>query len=240
MTDLLQHDLSLLSPPRISQALFVRILTRNLSPAAPEAHLLYVIPPSHGLDPAIALAFFHHESGYGLHGIALATRNWGNLRRGQGRSIGMLHNFATYRNWVDSLYDWCLLIKNVYIAQRKLTMVRQVLPIYAPSSDGNAPGRYADSVMADVARWRSEDGMVVESGTHYKVKANVTAPVIVRSAARQNAAVIKRLKAGDDWWGVEVPGVAATVKGFGTSSTWVKDAEGRYVWRNLLEEVNAE
>jgi hypothetical protein len=239
MTDLLQHDLTFRAAPRISQALFVRVLGRNMSPAAVEAAVCYHIPPVYGLDPALALAFFHHESSYGTQGVALATRNWGNLRRGQGRSTGMLRGFATYRTWADSLHDWCTLIANVYVGSRRLVTVRPALQVYAPTSDGNAPKRYADAVMADVARWMAEDTLP-EVGTHYRVRADVTTTVRIRSAARTNASVLGELRAGDDWWGEAFTAkVVTTVKGFGSSKVWVRSADMRFVWANLLQEVKS-
>jgi hypothetical protein len=230
-------DLTLLSPPRISLALFARVLSSNGSPAAPLASQLYHIPPQFGLDPALALAYFHHESSYGTQGAAVATRNWGNLRRGQGRATGMLHGFASYRSWNDSLYDWCLLLKTLYIGAHRLTTVRTMLHLYAPSSDGNTPIRYADAVIADVARWQAEDSGGL--GTHYKVKALVTSSVVIRAAPRKNGAVLGTLHAGDSFFGEPIDdGQLVTVEGFGSTSVWIVDAAGRCVWSGLLEKVS--
>jgi len=76
-----------------------------------------------------------------------------------------------------------------------------------------------------------------QSLTHYRVKMKATAGARVRSAPRQNAAVLDKLDPGDDWYGKELPGSETTVPGFGTSAKWVRSADMRWVWRNLLEEV---
>jgi hypothetical protein len=215
------------------------VLQRAASPAAAEHAALYATPRAFNIDPAIALAFFHHESTYGTAGIAKATHNWGNLRHGQGRAQGAYHGFATYATWVDSLQDWCSLISASYIRARRLISVRAVLPIYAPSSDGNSPTRYADRVIADVARWQTEDRAAApRSGeTHYRVRSNVTSGATIRAAPRKNAAVLGRLHAGDTFWGFAIPGQLVTVAGFGSSATWVRDSTMRCVSAVLLEEV---
>lgn len=236
MTNLPPHDLTFLAPPRISSALFARILADAHSPAMREAAVCYATALTFGLDPAIALGFFHHESTYGTAGAAVATKNWGNLRRSQGRAIGMLNGFATYRSWADSLHDWCTLIANTYVIGRGLTTVRAALHVYAPSSDGNAPTRYADSVMADVARWQIMDTI----GTHdkqYVVKQAVTGGATIRAAPRTNAAILGRLHAGDSWSGEELPGQLVSIAGFGSSATWIRSVDLRCVWSGLLQEV---
>jgi hypothetical protein len=236
MSDLLPTDLAFIALPRISVGLFARILTRANSPVAPHASALATIPDGYNLDRALALAFFHHESTYGTHGIAKKSLNWGNLRSGT-RAYKTESGFGFYHTWQDSLQDWCQLIKVRYIG-RGLFTVRQVLKVYAPSSDGNNPVRYADQVCADVARWIQEDRLpTIPQIAHYRVRPNVTSEVRIRSAPRQNASILDVLHAGDSWQGVALAGALTTVAGFGTSSIWIKDADGRCVWAGLLEEV---
>lgn len=245
MTSIRTTDIAFTSLPRISAGLFARVLSRNHSPAAHYAAQLATIPEAYNLDRAVALAFFRHESTYGTQGIAVRSLNWGNLRNGV-RAYKIENNFAFYHSWADSLHDWCQLIKVRYIGRGLLT-VRHALPIYAPSSDGNAPQRYADQVCADVARWMVEDTLPAPSpishlptpAARYRVKPACTAPVVIRSAPRVNASVIGRLHAGDRWDGVLVSGGNAVVKGFGQGSTWVRDSQCRFVSALLLEEVES-
>lgn len=74
--------------------------------------------------------------------------------------------------------------------------------------------------------------------TRYRVRDDVTAGATIRSAARTNAAVLGRLHAGDSWSGETTIGQKVFVTGFGSSNQWVRSADMRFVWRNLLEEVN--
>lgn len=90
---------------------------------------------------------------------------------------------------------------------------------------------FADSLYMDVG---SPPQQVL---THYRVKMAATAGARVRSAPRTNASVLCKLDPGDDWYGKELDGGQATVPGFGTSARWVRSADMRWVWRNLLEEV---
>lgn len=146
------HDYTLISTKRITRSLFVGILERAKSPAAPVAADCYDICLSYGLDPAIALAFFQHESTYGKAGRAVTTLNWGNLRKGK-RAYKHADGFAHYRDWRESLRDWCdLMLGPIYIGAGRTT-VRSVIPIYAPSSDNNTPERYIQAVINAVYAW---------------------------------------------------------------------------------------
>ena len=145
------------APHSIRAETFRRVLRTARSPAFFEVEALLATLDYWGADRAIALAFFAKESSYGLRGVAVRTRNWGNLRRGK-RMIGQTpHPFAVYANWTDSLNDWCELLKEHYCKRRGLCRLRQVLPRYAPSSDGNNPERYADFVVAIIRRWQREE-----------------------------------------------------------------------------------
>ncbi|RRR69174.1 MAG: hypothetical protein EI684_16395 [Candidatus Viridilinea halotolerans] len=147
--------LTFAAPPRISQANFSRILTTANSPAAPYGDDLYAIIVSYGLDPAVALAFFQHESQYCNTGACAnnALLNWGMLRRHirPERNAGSSGGFARYANWEDSVRDWCELMLG-YI-RRGLDTVEKAIPVYAPTSDGNVPTAYIGAVRRQVAAW---------------------------------------------------------------------------------------
>lgn len=152
--------------PRISLAQFSRILTQFKSPVAPNAAQCYQIIVDNGLDPAVALAFFAKESTFGTRGASVETRNWGNVRtpfkaeRETGRHP---RNFVIFRSWEDGLLDWCERIVHRYIGQRKLTTPETILPVYAPSSDGNNVQRYVDQVNTWIAKWIKEDPQPIAS-----------------------------------------------------------------------------
>lgn len=155
-------DYTLQSPPRISPAQFAEVLRLAGSPALAEnvGDALWHIVVSYGLDPAIALAFFQHESSYGKAGLARVTQNWGNVRRspsGRGvvRTIPGRGPFAHYQSWADSLRDWCEIILGPVYIGNGLTTVSKITPVYAPSSDGNRPASYARAVNTAVATWEA-------------------------------------------------------------------------------------
>jgi hypothetical protein len=143
------------APPRISQANFSRILAAAGSPAAPHADELYTIIKGYGLDPAVALAFFQHESQYCTTGYCARSslQNWGMLRRHikPQRNAGISEGFARYATWADGTRDWCELMLG-YI-NRGMETVEKALPIYAPTSDGNVPTSYIGAIRRQVSVW---------------------------------------------------------------------------------------
>src|SRR5579885_485567 len=66
--------------PSISAAFINRVLAAYRSPAANTGQALYSLGVRYDIDPAYALAFFMHESGFGRYGMATVTRSLGNLR----------------------------------------------------------------------------------------------------------------------------------------------------------------
>lgn len=157
--------LTFAAPPRISQEHFSRILITGNSPAAPYGDELYAIIVSYGLDPAVALAFFQHESQYCTTGACVnnALLNWGMLRRHirPERNAGSSGGFARYANWEDSVRDWCELMLG-YI-RRGMDTVEKAIPVYAPTSDGNVPSAYINAVRRQVAAWSG--GNIPSGGT---------------------------------------------------------------------------
>lgn len=149
------------SQPRISQAQFVRVLERFHSPCAPIAAECYTIVRNHGIDPAVALGFFAHESTFGTKGVAVETLSWGNVRKAfrPERAVGTHpRNFAIFRSWQDSLNDWCERINKRYIDERGLDTIEKAIPVYAPADDNNNVQRYIQHVNELITAWREEDG----------------------------------------------------------------------------------
>lgn len=150
-----QGGLTFKAAPRISQGAFSQILAAAGSPAAPHADELYGIIVAYGLDPAVALAFFQHESQYCTTGACARgdLRNWGMQRRAirAERSPGVVQGFARYHTWQDGMRDWCELILG-YIS-RGMDTVEKAVPVYAPQSDGNVPTAYIAAIRRQVAAW---------------------------------------------------------------------------------------
>lgn len=153
------------SEPRISRVEFTRVLASVSSPATPWSCELYSALLDEHVDPAVALAFFYHESQCGNLGIChdYDTKNWGNVRAPADASLGEVvaipgrGNFAKYPTWVNGLRDWCLRMKGPTYAGCGLTTVEAVLPKYAPAGDGNSPAEYINAVRGLVAQWQQED-----------------------------------------------------------------------------------
>ncbi|HMA34404.1 MAG TPA: hypothetical protein VKY74_07955 [Chloroflexia bacterium] len=162
------------STPTISPAVFTGVLQAYNSPALLQVAALdlYRAPLGVGINPAVALAFFEHESQCGTGTAqdspvaAAGANNWGNLRTSRGRAIGTVTvarygSFAKYRNYLDSLLDWCDLIN----ANFGNMTIRQALQIYAPRSDGNDPDGYATRVQLRIAKWDNDSGAFDIPGT---------------------------------------------------------------------------
>ena len=160
--DVQAGQLTFVAKPRISADMFAYVLQRGIgagpSPAAPYAYELYNIITSYGLDPAVALAFFAHESQLCKTGVCISndTKGWGAQRAAyrSSRAIGYAPGpFVRYRTWQDGLRDWCELILYGYVG-RGLDTVEKAIPVYAPTSDGNVPTSYIATVRRLVANWQ--------------------------------------------------------------------------------------
>ena len=151
-------DYKIASPTTISYRYFELALQNRKSPAQPLAAECFRVCEAWGVNPAVALAFFVHESNCGTRGAAVKTKNWGNLRSGPGAiriaDTGVSGGFGVYASWVVSLNDFCRLLRGQVYEGMELKTVRQVLPRYAPSGDNNNPTAYADFVNSQVSLWQ--------------------------------------------------------------------------------------
>lgn len=206
-TNLGLEGLTVVAEPRISEAKFALVLCQHQSPAANDAHHLYQICVSEGIDPAVALAFFYHESQFGTVGICKEhdTKNWGNVRTPEDPNLGQVvaipgrGNFAKYPSWTNGLLDWCKRMKGPKYAGSGLHTVEAIIPKYAPSSDGNAPTKYIQAVRSLVERWQSEEGAVVippqqPSGWYVTVTADA---LNIRQGAHTKYPVVGQLRKGE-------------------------------------------
>jgi hypothetical protein len=139
--------------PTISAAMIEHILVDNGSPAIGLGQTMYNLGVQYHIDPAYALAFFHHESNYGRKGVAVETHALGNIRCTAGYACDRLGAYRAYPNWTAGFEDWFKLIHDVYLP-RGYTTIRTIVPVYAPSSENDVPA-YIDAVQRDVTVWRS-------------------------------------------------------------------------------------
>ncbi len=143
--------------PTISLATFAHFLQLKNSPAYPEAATMYQNCLKLSCDPAVALAFFNHESSMGTMGAALGHKSFGNIRCTAGWSCdynGGGGGFKIYTTWTEGLIDWANLLE-VYASKFKLNTLEQIIPVYAPAEDNNSPVTYINTVKSLVDQYRA-------------------------------------------------------------------------------------
>ena len=142
--------------PTISAAFINQVLAVYHSPAAGKGQALYDLGVKYGIDPVYALAFFWHESGFGTAGEARVTFSPGNERCIEDRPCidQDRGGYAQMQSWADGFDHWYRLILNLYVRQWGRVTVAQIIPKYAPTSDGNDEAAYIAAVEQAVDVWR--------------------------------------------------------------------------------------
>ncbi len=136
--------------PTIRRELVNTILCTAHSPMCGQGGSFYDLAVQNGVNPAFALAIFQHESSYGTQGVARSTRSVGNIVcAGYPRCLG---RFRAYRSWLEGAQDFDRLMRLEYFP-RHLVTVDQIIPVYAPSSDGNDVAAYVLAVKAAMEQW---------------------------------------------------------------------------------------
>ncbi|HEX6477951.1 MAG TPA: hypothetical protein VF043_03835 [Ktedonobacteraceae bacterium] len=148
---------SVLGKPTISAAFINKVLGAYKSPAAGQGQAMYDLGVKYGIDPVYALAFFMHESLFGTTGEARATLSLGNLRCIPTRPCIDQNRggYAQMYSWQDGFEQWYKLIRNLYVAQWARVTVDQIIPKYAPNSDGNNEAEYIATLKYEVNTWRA-------------------------------------------------------------------------------------
>lgn len=131
--------------PDISANVINTVLLQAHSPAQGLGQVLYDEGKQYHIKPSFALAVFHMESDYGTKGVAPTLHSLGNIRNGP-------DGYRSYATWSDSVTDFYQLISTVYLP-KGLTTVAQIIPVYAPATDGNNPTAYVQGVQSDMASW---------------------------------------------------------------------------------------
>ncbi len=179
-----------LGPVSISREVFQEFLSELNSPALPEAATMYQTCLEEGCDPALALAFFEHESSAGKQGVAAYTKSLGNIRCTSGYDCFSTEgngSFRRYKTWSDGLRDWAKLMQ-YYKDEWKRVSLEDIVPKYAPQADNNNEAAYIAMVKQRVDNLRKresslaaakngelpignpvyEDDMVITQGFHAK------------------------------------------------------------------------
>lgn len=95
-----------------------------------------------GVDPAILMAFFWHESHYGTQGIANQTDSVGNLRPLANQPE--LNGYRYYRSWAEGVDDAYRLLRSY--AVNGAPTVATAIPVWAPPTDNNDDSSYIADV----------------------------------------------------------------------------------------------
>jgi hypothetical protein len=147
--------------PSISLAAFRRALLRNGEPLnIVETERVYTLCSWLDLDPAFLLALWLREGGRPLGSSPLQQQTRGPINikaapgewrptAGQGGA-----KWLAFESWQLGAMAAIIHLKNVYGWSGQHT-VRQIVPILAPTSDGNDVERYIASVLEDMAYMRS-------------------------------------------------------------------------------------
>ncbi len=148
---------SVLGKPTISASFINQVLASYHSPAAGKGQTLYDLGVKYGIDPVFALAFFMHESLFGTTGEARATLSLGNSRCIPTRPCIDQNRggYAQMYSWEDGFDQFYKLIRNLYVAQWGLVTIDQIIPTYAPNSDGNNEQEYIATLKYEIDSWRA-------------------------------------------------------------------------------------
>jgi hypothetical protein len=150
-------------PPRISAAKFQQVLEAANSPALSEASAIYDVIIENGVDPAFMLAVFKHESQFATDPKSMvvlhSTKNWGNTRSSRVgvKTIAPTErgNFVSYGTWAQGADDatYRLIDPEFEYARAGATTIGEIIPIWAPGSDGNDPAGYINTVISLMNQW---------------------------------------------------------------------------------------
>lgn len=139
--------------PTIGPSFIDTILCDGGSPACHTGKALYQLGVTYRIDPLYALAFFRHESQFGLYGVAQDTRALGNIRCTYGYRC--IQGYRAYQSWQAGYEDWYQLIRGLYIDQLHLITLEQIIPVYAPASE-NDTKNYIASLKSYINTWRND------------------------------------------------------------------------------------
>lgn len=145
---------SIIGPSTINAPFINKVLAYYGSPMAGMGQLFVNVSRYCGLDAASVLAFYMHESSFGLSGEARYSLSPGNLRCIS--NIKCQDGYAWFDSWQDGLMVQCRLLRNLYVDAWGLTTPEQIIPRYAPSADHNDEAAYIYALEHAVETWRHQ------------------------------------------------------------------------------------
>ena len=149
---------SVIGGPSLSAAFIDQVLANAGSPASGQGGTFYSASAKYNIDDAWALAFYQHESTFGLKGEARNSLSIGNLRcvyKGYEDLGPWCADGYHWPSWQAGIEAWYRLIRNVYVDSWGLSTVEKIIPHYAPNADHNDEAAYIASVEQSVASWRA-------------------------------------------------------------------------------------
>ncbi len=146
-----QESERVIGRPTLTPTFINQVLARAGSPAQGTGQALYTLSQQYHINDAYALAIFKHESDYGRFGIARITFSLGNIKCSPGYQC--LNGYRAYHSWQEGYADWYHVIATVYIAHG-FTTIPQIIPVYAPASDGNNVRSYIADIEQSVTGWQ--------------------------------------------------------------------------------------
>lgn len=121
-----------------------------------ESDYIYGVCERFNVDAAAVLGIWAHEQGlpYGSSALGKLTRNPFNMRAPAGDWRWVVNKpgssppqpFYAYESWQIGLTYAVLHLKNFYGAYKHLYTLEEVIPVFAPTSDGNDPVAYIEAV----------------------------------------------------------------------------------------------
>ena len=96
-----------------------------------------------GVDPAVVMALFWHESKFGTRGVARLTNSVGNIRPLAGQPA--LGGYRLYHSWEQGIDDCYRLLLSY--ARHGAATVPLAIPVWAPPTDHNDVHAYIASVL---------------------------------------------------------------------------------------------
>ena len=156
---------SVIGPSSLSASFMDRLLRSRGSPAAGLGSTLVQLSEQYHIDAVYPLALFWHESNFGTTGEARVTFSPGNERCLADRPCidQTRGGYAQMRNWADGFAHLFSLLWDGYvqghvtkpIVGHACTTIEQIIPVFAPSSDGNDVAAYIQDVKQHVSAWRA-------------------------------------------------------------------------------------
>lgn len=153
-----ESGMSIYHAPSLNAQQIDSILKAGESPAYGTGSEFYADSLKSGIDSAVVLSFFRHESSLGTAGEARATHSVSNARPRTGYAEDCNTGdgcYASYPSWSAGVDDMYLLLQQ-YKQWFGATTIEQIVVRWAPPTDNNNDSAYIQSVESAVTMWRSQ------------------------------------------------------------------------------------